>query len=290
MNTSNDILFVINPTAGKSDNKLILNEVRKRAKDLSINIEIYTTTGENDDERIYKLLNENDFDRLVVAGGDGTVNEIASTILGRKISLAILPTGSANGLANCLNLPKELPQQLETALLGSTKPLDVLNVNDKVCLHLADLGLNAELIKHYDKSNMKGMFGYMIQGIPTLLTSNHPYQFSIEANGQTIQKTAAMVAIANGGKYGTGVVLCPNSNMFDQKFEIVILKDVNVGKGLLTLTIDKEAYAEEMEVIQADRAIISSDADIDFQLDGEYIGKEKNISVAFFPWKINIVM
>ena len=106
--------------------------------------------------------------------------------------------------------------------------IDMISINGKKSLHLSDLGLNAELIKNYEKSIMRGKWGYAVQTFTTLIDLNDPFVATISANFQTITCTARMIVIANSKKYGTGVSINPNGVMDDGKFELVILKNLDL--------------------------------------------------------------
>ena len=99
--------------------------------------------------------------KIVAVGGDGTVSLVAKQLLGSSIPLAILPGGSANGMATELNIPKDPSSALDIIVDGKEKKCDVLKINENnICIHLSDLGLNARIVKYFDKNTMRGMWGY----------------------------------------------------------------------------------------------------------------------------------
>src|SRR5690606_26629230 len=135
--------------------------------------------------------------RILVAGGDGTISMVAQCIHKTGICLGIIPAGSANGLAVNIGLPSELSEQIAIALSENILKTDVVFINDRLCLHIADLGINAELVKNYENSNIRGKLCYFLQSFPTVFNSESPFQFTIETNGKIIREKGILLAIAN---------------------------------------------------------------------------------------------
>ncbi|MEH6407384.1 MAG: acylglycerol kinase family protein, partial [Leeuwenhoekiella sp.] len=98
MKPNSQLLFIVNPISGNSDKSqlidLVCNEVEKR----DYSMEVYKTTGNDDDKKIKELLNSIKPDRILVAGGDGTIKQVADILEDLKIPLGLFPAGSANGL------------------------------------------------------------------------------------------------------------------------------------------------------------------------------------------------
>src|SRR5690606_14830049 len=147
-------------------------------------LETYQTTGDDDAKHIKDIVEKKSVDRILVAGGDGTIQLVAKAVLDLNIPLGIIPAGSANGLASNFNIPDNLEEQVKIVLGDHFINMDVISVNNHLCLHIADIGINAHLIKNYENSSMRGKLGYALQTIPTLIESDLPYHFSIELNDE----------------------------------------------------------------------------------------------------------
>ncbi|HBY67769.1 MAG TPA: diacylglycerol kinase, partial [Flavobacteriaceae bacterium] len=175
MKAIKDILTVVNPISGNSTKEDIITKIIEYCNTDNYLLTIYETTGKDDITNIQNLIQENTIDRVLVVGGDGTIKMVAEAVEGFEVSVGIIPAGSANGLAVNFNIPNTLQKQLDVALGHNTIDADKLLVNDHVCFHMADLGINAELIKNYEASNIRGKLGYVLQTIPTLFTSEYPF-------------------------------------------------------------------------------------------------------------------
>jgi len=290
MIADNQILLVVNPISGSFDKAKLLHTVKDILKQKKLELLVYETTGEYDEEEIGKLIESHKPLRVLVAGGDGTIQLVANAIKDYDLTLGILPAGSANGLAINLELPNDLPEQMEVALGPNTFIVDILELNDITCLHIADLGVNAELIRHYEHSNIRGMWGYFLQSFPTLFKSNYPYKFEIEANGNRYVKKGVLLAIANANKFGTGANINPNGKLNDNKFEVLIFKRLSIIQIIKTLFKNVKLDSSFVEAISTHEAKITCSNPIAFQIDGEFIGKRKQVVAKIAKQKLKVAV
>lgn len=283
------ILLVVNPISGDSDKGFMVQKIESLL-DKVIVLEKYTTCGKNDKQEIHQIIEKQQPDRILVIGGDGTIKLVAEAMGDEKITIGVIPAGSANGLANDLDLPMDLEKTITIALGENSKQLDCICINNQLGLHISDFGLNAELIKNYEESNFRGKFGYAINSISALYNSDMPYTFSIEADDKTVERQAIMVAIANSRKFGTGALVNPHGEIDDGKFEILIFKKFDILEILKTLRGEVEISPDFVETIQTTKATIRTAIPIDFQIDGEYCDALKEVKAEIVPKKIRIAV
>jgi len=273
------VLLVVNPISGDLDKSHLLDQVKTEIIDINANLIVFYTKGENDVKELSQTIGKINPCRIICAGGDGTIKLVAEALRSRKIPLGIIPAGSANGLATNLDLPENINDQIKTALGDEVNTIDIIMIDDEVCLHMSDFGLNAELIRNYQRSTVRGKIGYLLQSIPTLVESEYPFQFVIEANGKILKTEGILVAIANARSYGTGATVNPKGKIDDGKFEILIFKNFDVIEILKTLRNEVELDPEFMETIQTTEARISCTKPVAFQIDGEYLGERQNVNI-----------
>lgn len=285
-----EVLLVVNPIAGDIDKKRIIEEVKKQLKHANKNFYLYITTGENDIENIREEVKYQNIERILVAGGDGTINLVTEAVKDLELSIGVIPAGSANGLAVNLGLPNKLPEQVKIALGSNFVEYDILCLNDIICLHMSDLGINAELIRNYESAKFRGKVGYLLQSIPTLIKSEFPYHFSIKTDNDQREVEAVLLGFANAKKYGTGANVNPQGEPTDGKFEVLIFKKLSFGEILKTLRNETDFDSDVMEIISTTSARIKCERPVPFQIDGEYIGKETDIKIKILPEKLKIAI
>ncbi|WP_037315041.1 diacylglycerol kinase family protein [Salegentibacter sp. Hel_I_6] len=283
------VLLVVNPISGDINKEFIVQKIEKELRQIGAKLKTYRTTGENDKKEIYNLIAANTFDRVLVAGGDGTIKLVAEALQDNNIPLAIIPAGSANGLALNLGIPNNLEAQLKIALGTQITEIDTLEINGELCLHISDLGVNAELIKNYENSRIRGKVGYLLQSIPTLWSSKYPFEFEINLKDQKLTKKGILLAFANANKYGTGANVNPKGKIDDGTFEILLFKNFDILEILKTLRNETDVNSGFVEIIPTKEAKVFCKKPVPFQMDGEYIGEIEEISVKICPKKLPIM-
>lgn len=284
------VLLVVNPISGGIDKSELVEQVKKETIKINASLLVFQTTGEEDIFNLNQKISEHNPCRILIAGGDGTIKIVAEALKGKNIRVGIIPSGSANGLSVNLYLPVNLQDQIQTALGEKYIDMDIILIDDEYCLHMSDFGLNAELVKNYESANIRGKLGYLLQSIPTLLESNYPFEFEIEANGQTYSKEGILLVIANASSYGTGAKVNPNGRIDDGKFEILVFKNFDMIEILKTLRNEVQIDPDFVEIIITSEAKISCKEPVAFQIDGEYFGERNSVNVKILPKKLKIAV
>lgn len=279
MTSTLKVLLVINPISGGINKDQKISALKNKFKEFQISFTEYLTTGNDDTENIRALINEQTPNRILVLGGDGTIKMVAEAVHSEEIAVGIIPAGSSNGLAHSLGIPDDLETQLEVALGDHIIAVDKIKINDEICLHIADLGINAELIRNYENSNVRGKLGYLMQSIPTIFSCDYPFEFTIELNNQTIKKTGILLVIANARKYGTGATVNPSGKINDRTFELLIYKKLDLVEIIKTLREKVEMNPEFVECYPANSACIRCAEKVPFQIDGEFIAEVSELKV-----------
>ncbi|HKP31209.1 MAG TPA: diacylglycerol kinase family protein [Chitinophagaceae bacterium] len=282
-------LFVINPISGGKMKDSRENAIREYFVTSPHTAEIFLLDGKNDAASLDYWIERIKPDRVVAVGGDGTVNLVAKKIMGTQMIMGIIPAGSANGLATELGMPNNTEAALEIIINGEAKDYDVLKINDlHISLHLADVGLNAQLIKYFEESNWRGKLGYAKVLLKTLW-KKQKLTVNIETPDQNISRKAFMVVLANSRTYGTGAVINPDGNLRDGKFEIVIVRRLALSELLKMIIFHKPFNPKKVEVISTKSAIIKTKNKSYLQADGEYLGKEKFIKATMAVEKVRLI-
>jgi diacylglycerol kinase family enzyme len=287
------LLFVINPSSGRTTNDKAILRIHKLAEKREFDFKCLYTTGQNDDEAIAAQLSEYQPDRVIACGGDGTVQLVARNLIGTDILMGILPLGSANGMATALGFPLNHIEAVDFVIeVSHFIRLDLLKFNDKhLCIHLGDIGINALMVKKYDAEDKKGMMGYA-KHLLSSIKESPLLKYTITTPEEVYHKEGYMLAFANGHKYGTGVHIS-DGHVWDGKFEICnvpqIALDQAIKAGLTALNvfIDKNMFSD---VISCTQAEISIDQKTGLQIDGEYMGEVDCLKVEIIPGAIKLLV
>ena len=289
-NLKKNVLLIVNPISGDLDKSELLTIVQEFSFTNNFNLLVYETTGEKDFAAIQSLYQEYNLERIVVAGGDGTIKMVAEAVEKHDIVIGILPAGSANGLSVDLGLPATLEGNLEVAFLHHYMEMDMISINGKKSIHLSDIGINADLVKNYEASDLRGFWGYALQAFTTLKDADEPFLATIIANNETVEHTARIIVIANSQKYGTGVTINPNGSMNDGKFELIILKSLDIVLLGKIITGNIPIDSDDIVIISTEKAFVKTDRPVNFQIDGEYCGVQSELEIHILHKQMKIAV
>ena len=280
MQSEKNILMVVIPISGDLDKTEFVEAVTLYCKINKLLLKKFFTTINDDAKEINRIYKKYKPQRVIIVGGDGTIKFVADILQSEDVIFGIIPAGSANGLSVDLNFSKVLEDNITTAFENDPIEIDMICINGQKSLHLSDIGLNAELIKNYQNSGVRGKVGYILQTINTLADEELPFNAVITTPEGITKVNSKMVVVANSQKYGTGVVINPIGLLNDGKFEIVILKNLNLilfSKILFgNMPLGNE---EDVTIISTSSAKIETDVPVHFQIDGEYMGLTQKLEI-----------
>ncbi|WP_418262145.1 diacylglycerol/lipid kinase family protein [Flavobacterium faecale] len=285
-----NVLLVVNPVSGGVDKEEFIEAVNDFASHKAIQVIVYLTTGVEDKIRIKALFTEFQPERVIVAGGDGTIKMAGEALAYENVIFGILPLGSSNGLAVELDLLKTLEENIQIAFCNDYVEIDMVVINGRKSLHLSDIGLNAVLIKNYKNSKIHGKWGYALQILNTLLRSKGKFIATISTERKTMECEANMIVIANAQKYGTGVVINPLGVINDGKFELVVLKNLSLSVFIKIVLGNMPINFKDVEIISTKSAKILVNKPISFQIDGEYVGELTDLEMAISKEKMRVAV
>ncbi|MEP6683531.1 MAG: YegS/Rv2252/BmrU family lipid kinase [Parafilimonas sp.] len=290
-NNSNKLLFIVNPFSGgknKTDWKEKIEDYFSKTQQQFKIFEL--TGGDNDKSELNQQISAFNPAKVIAVGGDGTVKMVAEELINTDMILGILPAGSANGMATELCIPTDIEKAFDIINSNNIEKIDVLKLNGKnISIHLSDMGLNALLVHYFDEGDQRGMWGYAKVAFKVFL-KKRLIRLNVEINGETISRAAYMIALANAKKYGTGAEINPEGNLTDGKFEVIIIRKLSLVQLFKMLVLHKAFSSDCIEIIQTEKAVITSQTKNHFQVDGEYCGKTDNIITEIMPSSLKILI
>ena len=172
---------------------------------------------------------------LVIAwGGDGTVNEVASAMAFRSATMAVIPSGSGNGLARELTLPLATEGAFATAIDGHPRVIDCGELDGRLFFNVAGLGLDARVAHEFAAHGLvrRGFRRYLEVAARELFTYT-PDDHTVVADGRVTHSRALIIALANARQYGNGALIAPQARVDDGKLDVVIIDHRPVWQTLM---------------------------------------------------------
>jgi YegS/Rv2252/BmrU family lipid kinase len=283
------ILFVVNPVSGGKEKHDWESFIRNYFSKANHQVSFFLLSGKSDKISIQHYIDLINPDRVVAVGGDGTVKMLADMLKETNLPLGILPAGSANGMAKELGIPLVKEEALEIIVNGRCRKIDLIRINEEeICIHLSDVGMNAMLVKYFEKSK-RGLWGYG-RAIFKILWQKQKMKLTITTDDGTVKRQAYMVVIANARKYGTGANINPGGEIGDGMFEVVVVRKLNLLEISKAIFTDRSFHPKRIEVFPTKKTEIKIHRKAYFQVDGEFQGKISKVEARILPQILNIMV
>jgi YegS/Rv2252/BmrU family lipid kinase len=204
---------------------------------------------------------------LVAVGGDGTVSEVASGLLGSTVALGIIPVGSGNGLARCLDIPMDIPGAIDRITAGSVRALDVGWINDCPFFGTAGFGLDVAIVDRFNKGSVRGLVTYVHLAADALRSS--PVQ-QFRLNG--VPRHGAMLTFANASQFGNNAKIAPRAIPFDGVLHAVITPKLtrwNTVPLLVRMFAGRYTNSPKVQELLGTKFLVEFDQPQAFHTDGE---------------------
>ena len=214
-------------------------------------------------------------DLVLAVGGDGTVNEVASGLIGSPTPLGIVPAGSGNGLARTLRIPLAPAAAVRALAGGVVRPMDVGLANGEPFLNVAGAGLDAavgaDFHAHGRRGGRRGIGAYVLLSLRRALAYT-AQRWRLEAGGEVWGGPALIVAFLNGRQYGGGATVARRAKVDDGILDIVVFEDAPLSETLLNAPRlffgNIDGYRRYRHVVAAS-AVLTAAGPFEHHRDGE---------------------
>ena len=225
-------LFIINPAAGSRDRTAEYSAAIRIACDARrLNYEIRVSMGPGDCARIAReAAAAGEELRLYACGGDGTLNEVVSGVVGYpNAAVTVYSGGSGNDFVRIFDDPRAF-FDLDRLLDAQETAMDLIRVNDDYCLNICSVGLDARIgtdVSHYKRYPLlQGFRAYAVSTLVNVIRGIGEH-YVVEINGETIDAEQTMICVCNGRFYGGGFNPVPEADPRDGKLEVLLVKKVS---------------------------------------------------------------
>ena len=291
----NNMLFIINPSAGRKHIKNKLFEIVDLFVKGGYSVRVYPTQAKEDAMRIVK--EEGKFyDRIVCAGGDGTLDEVVTGCMqcGCDTPIGYIPCGTTNDFARSLGIPKDPIRAAKRIIKYEPTPIDIGSFNGDFFVYVAAFGAFTDVTytTPQEYKNHLGHMAYVLEGIRSIpnLTS---YHLKVKHDDETIEDDFFIGMITNS--LTVGGFPNPNSKIAeldDGLYEVLLVKYPKNPldfQATITSYLMGQYNPEYMYQFKSKRVLIESSEEITWTLDGEYGGSFSNAEIVNLQHAINII-
>lgn len=285
------IRFIINPKSGVQQKTDFPNLIEKYLDKTQFDFDIVSTEYKKHAKEIAHQSALEGYDIVCAVGGDGSVHEVGTALIGTKTHLAIIPAGSGNGLARHLQIPMDFAKAIQTINNSKSETMDTVLVNDKAFLNVGGYGFDASIAKSFDNHDRRGFWGY-VKLVTKQCFSYKSNTFTVEINGQKRSEKLFLCTIANANEYGNGFCISPNSSIKDGIIELCLMKPFNliVAPAVLLRFFRKSNHrGKYIEIIPFKKARLTLHAPV-CHYDGEPFEVRKELNIEVVPNSLHILI
>jgi len=271
--------LIVNPASGRERATEYAWAISERLRERYRTVEIVLTTGDGDAEQAARQAVQDGCGAVIVAGGDGTLNEALNGVFAERaldrVTFGIIPLGTGNDFATALDIPSEIEEAIRTAMSGRTLAVDIGKVNGRVFLNTSGGGFIAEVSVAVTPQlkTIAGRLAYLVGGAQALL-DYEPVRATITTEPEGLRLGLALYAFAvcNSRLIGGGRLIAPAAMIDDGLLDICLIEAMSSFEFIaLARKVAAGDHVDDPRVryVQAPTVRIEFDREIRINTDGE---------------------
>lgn len=286
------ILAIINPVSGIGSKdkipRLIDMVVNQELCDVSIVMSEYAGHA----REIAAMAVDKQFDVVVAIGGDGTINEVGSALCGTHTALAIVPSGSGNGLARHLRIPMNASRALHLLNDGVAGSFDYCTINGKPFFCTCGMGFDAEVSYRFANEGTRGFITYIKTALAEYIKYK-PQEYLIDIDGAKLHEKAFVIACCNAAQYGNNAYIAPRATMQDGLIDVTVMHPFSIIESPLIgarLFLRQLGQDHHVSIYRGKRIVIDRDHDDIIHIDGDPVMMPRQLVFENVTKGINIIV
>ena len=265
------ILAIINPVSGTSNKDKIPRLIDTVVDHDQNDVSIIATEYAGHAREIATDAVKDGFDVVVAIGGDGTVNEVGSSLCGTSTALAIVPCGSGNGLARHLRISMNASRALQVLNNGVVGEFDFCTVNDKPFFCTCGMGFDAKVSDKFANEGTRGFITYIKTTLAEYIKYK-PQRYIIDIDGEHLEEKAFVIACCNAAQYGNNAYIAPRASMQDGLIDVTVMHPFNIVQSPLIgarLFLRQLGHDHHVSIYRGKHVVIERDHDDVMHIDGD---------------------
>jgi len=287
------VLLIANPSVGiKKEKKIVIDRISSQIAQNGGSVDVTYSMRPGFGKKYSQMADVEGYDAVFAAGGDGTVNDVASGLINKKIPLGIIPLGTGNGLARGLNIPMDEKGYTDILLGGNIKKIDSGKVSAHNFFATCGIGFDAHIANDFNKPHglKRHPLTYFLFGIKNYLFTRAE-KVTIIADGREIKRKIFAVTVANVKEYGSGAIIAPQADPSSGKFIAVLIPKISIFRALPSV---KKLFSGEIEkvggvdFIECKSLKIKREKRGYYHVDGEAYEGDAILNVSIYPSSLQV--
>lgn len=285
------ILFVINPISGGKKKKDFEKRALEELDSARYAADFAISEHPGHAFQLSSAAVLNGVDAVVAVGGDGTINEVASALKGTGVRLGIVPEGSGNGLALYLGIPLNERAAIKRLNRYESQTIDCGSINGQFFFNMAGIGFDASVSDRFANDNIRGPIGYL-KAVVSEISTYKPKKYVLTIDGETIEREAFMISVANSPQYGNNAYIAPQASINDGVLDICIIHKFPMYTfpmmlfHLFNKTADQSEY---VEIIPGRQIRIARETNDAVHVDGEPKEMDTTLAIQVHPAALHVL-
>ncbi|MDO4789485.1 MAG: diacylglycerol kinase family lipid kinase [Porphyromonas sp.] len=293
MNSKKRFYYIIcNPASGKKrDKDEVLSSLEKAIREKKGRCESHKTKYRGHGAELSQEALKKGADVIIVIGGDGTVNEVARSLVGTSAILGIIPMGSGNGLARELGIPQNPEEAISTLMEHKWLSMDACTVNEEYFFCTCGVGFDAEVSARFSERTQRGPAGYVQEVVDTFF-KHEPLRCEIDVDGKKSKNSLFLLTCANASQYGNNAYIAPQADITDGIIDVTMIEEFSlvhsgqIAYQLFSKGLDKNPYTKQL---RGKRIEIKLQSPVHFHVDGDPKPKTDLLLIEMKPKALNII-
>jgi len=291
-NEKRHITFIVNPISGTQSKDELPDVIAQVLDPERFEWEVLTTQYAGHAALLAKECAEAGVHIVAAVGGDGTVNEVARALVHTPTALAIVPSGSGNGLARHLCLPIDLNKALEIINRDQVEQFDYGVINDLPFFCTCGMGFDAFISLKFAEAGKRGPITY-VENVLKEGLKYQPETYIVSDTTGTHRYKAFLIACANASQYGNNAYIAPGATMKDGEMDVIIMEPFNaldapsIAVDLFSKTLTQNS---KIKTFRTRELHVHRSGEGAIHYDGDPIMTGPDIDIHMEPLGINIVV
>ncbi len=290
---SRKIIYFINPISGTRGKEGLIKKIDDQTTIQNIPFEILPTNASGNYFFLKEKISNEHITDIVICGGDGTVSQVAGTLLDEDINIGIIPMGSGNGLALAAKIPKDIDKALNIIFTGKPAYIDAFFINASFSCMLCGLGFDAQVAHDFAKQPKRGLGTYIKQTLINFINAR-PWKFELINKGKSFTASAYFISIANSNQFGNQFTIAPRASLNDGLLDIIVVKKMSklkflwvvfkhVRDGEIKEQDEKTFHEKDVLYFQTNKLIIHNLEGAPLHIDGDPSNTAKKFMIEVIP-------
>ncbi|MCS6933953.1 MAG: diacylglycerol kinase family lipid kinase [Chitinophagales bacterium] len=288
------IMFIINPISGVYRKKNIPEKIARYIDYVKYDYTIRFTQYAGHATLIAQQAVEQGYDVCVAVGGDGSINEVAQSLVGTQTALGVIPYGSGNGFATHLKIP---PRDAEGAInvlnTGKIVKLDLIKTNLRYVVSNAGFGIDSSVARRFHHHKIRGFASYAWAVMKELLLYFKPFDAKVEIDDVVLEREFYLFTAFNANQYGYNFSVFPFTSMKDGVMDVIVLNPFPFWKLFYIFfccVMKRPDVVKEAEIFRARRIKIHGTKKMLYQFDGDSVIWHDDVMLEVVPQCIQVIV